>query len=287
MKFSVVIPTLNAISSLPAAVASVRHQTHADWELHVQDGNSTDGTRDWLRGQANLTWSSAHDGGMYDAINRGWQSTNGDILSWLNADEQYLPDTLATVDAVFRRRPDVDLVFGDYILTAPNGDLLAVRREIPLRAWYALHGTLYAHSCTLFVRRALLDRAGPFDPAYRIRGDKEWILRLLRAGVRPLHLRAFLGLFVVTGHNLSLDRQAEAESVRIRAHYGAYRSPLLRAFVRACRHVEKAARGCYGRHRVDYPFARPDGTVRRVQGIAGSRWQWSPESNHEPHVTPT
>ena len=37
------------------------------------------------------------DGGMYDAVNRGYRRAQGDILAYLNCDEQYLPGALKTV----------------------------------------------------------------------------------------------------------------------------------------------------------------------------------------------
>ena len=53
---------------------------------------------------------------MYDAINRGFAKASGDILAWLNCDEQYLPGALAKVADHFARHPRTDILFGDIIL---------------------------------------------------------------------------------------------------------------------------------------------------------------------------
>jgi GT2 family glycosyltransferase len=213
---------------------------------------------------------------MYDALNRGFKRAGGDVLGWLNADEQYLDNALDTVRRFLDEHPRADAVFGDYIAIAADGAPIAARREIPLRRWYAVNGTLYVQSCALFFRRRVLDRTGEFDPSFRIAGDKEWILRALDRGARFAHLRAYLALFSVSGSNLSRQPALRAESERVRRLHRALRVPALRLVPRLCRWAEKAARGCLGRRRVSYRFIHP-GTlsVRPVSARVGSAWRWS------------
>ena len=131
MKFSVVTPTRNALDKLKRCVGSVRGQTGVEIEHIVQDACSTDGTPEWLAGQADLLARSEQDAGMYDAINRGWGRATGDILSWLNSDEQYLPGTLEKVAGVFARNPEIDLIYGDALVVDAAGDLRAMRVRRP------------------------------------------------------------------------------------------------------------------------------------------------------------
>lgn len=274
MKFSIITPVLNGLPELRAAARSVALQSHKDWEHIVQDGGSTDGTVEWLRTQPDLLWRSEKDGGMYDAINRGMTQASGDILAWLNADEQYLPDTLATVQAWFDTHAEADAVFGDYIVARSDGTPLALRREIALRRWYAVNGTLNVQSCTLFFRRSAWERVGPFDVNYRIAGDKEWILRALDCGVRFAHLPACLAVFCLAGSNLSYHPQRAVESERIRARFGAFRNRALRLLPLALRRIEKALRGGYGKQDVRFDFIDPESLQRRtISAQLGGKWQ--------------
>ena len=285
LRFSIVTPVLNGMPSLRGCVGSVRRQTCADWEHLIEDGGSGDGTVDWLKSQPGLNWRSSPDAGMYDAINRGWKRSSGDILSWLNSDEQYLPAALETVREEFERRPDADAIYGDYLLVKPDGTPTAARREIPLRKWYAVNGALYVQSCALFVRRRVFEQFGGFDTSFKIIGDKEWVLRLLSRGVRFCHVSHYLGIFCLTGRNLSLRPDAMAESQRVFRMYGAHRLYLLRRTARAARCIEKALRGCYGRQTVSFRFTKDEsGAGIDITGTVGTRWIWHAEAGERPFI---
>jgi glycosyltransferase involved in cell wall biosynthesis len=277
--FSVVTPTLNGGSRLRSCIGSVRGQIGVQVEHLIQDGGSVDGSAAWASEQADLRVESGQDGGMYDALNRGFSRAGGDIVSWLNSDEQYLPGALAAVAARFESDPDVDFVYGDAILVAPGGEPLSARREIPLRLAYMLNGPTYAISCTLFFRRRLLEQGLlAFDPSYRIVGDTDVVLRLLRHGRKSSKVDRYIGLFGVTGHNLSTHPDFAAEAERVRREHGAFTSPWLRRAVLAGRVAEKLVRGAYRTVSLDYDYATDEvPNWRRVRASdVGWRWTFDP-----------
>ncbi len=273
MLFSIVTPTRNALPDLKRCVASVRRQTDVELEHIVQDGDSTDGTREWLAEQAHLRWCSKADAGMYDAINQGLSRSSGDILGWINADEQYLPGALHTIAACFEKAPEVDMIFGDYIVVDTNGNAITARREIPFRMWYVVNGTLNIHSCALFFRRKIWERHGAFDPSYKIRGDREWLLRAATGGARITHIPEYLSLYTLRGTNLSYAPEAATESSRILERYKASACKPVRYASRLCRWTEKLAKGCYGTRRISYSVIDPHGTERAVVARVGNRWR--------------
>lgn len=264
--FSIATPTRNALPNLKRCVGSVRGQSGVGVEHLIQDASSTDGTSLWLSEQADLQWRSEPDGGMYDAINRAWERSRGSWLSWLNADEQYLPGTLAAVATIFAERPDVDVVFGDYIVVDRNGYPIAQRREIPFRRAYVVNGFLNSASCTLFFRRRLLERGMlRLDAQLRYAADAALMIRLYDSGVRILHVPRYLSLFGVDGTNLSTHPQRIAESDRLQRELGAFRSRLGRSLVMLGRRAERFAAGAYSRRSVRYKFAVDE--VPRYQTI--------------------
>lgn len=256
LKFSIATPSRNALPNLRRCVGSIRGQQGA-WREHlVQDALSTDGTDAWLALQPDLSARCERDAGMYDAINRAWSRAQGDILSWLNCDEQYLPGTLARVAEAFDAHAEVDVVSGDFYVVDPDGRPVAVRQEIPFRRAYVVNGFLNTASCALFFRRRLLDRGGlRFDPALRYAGDTELMVRLHDSGVRFMHLAQPLSLFGLSGENLSARPECAAEIAALNLMLGGFRSPVLARSVMLGRRLERLLRGAYRRRPVAYRFA--------------------------------
>lgn len=277
MRFSIATPTFNCLHHLKRCVGSVRAQAGVDVEHLIQDGGSTDGTPQWLGTQRGLMAVSERDAGMYDAINKAWDRGTGDVFAWLNADEQYLPGTLAHVASYFERNPDVDMVFGDTLLVDGEGRLLAARREIPLRAWYIKNGFLYSLSCSLFFRSRLRERnLLKFDTSYRLAGDLDLVLRLLAAGATCRHVSHYYALFGVDGGNLSLNPRMEQEGADIQGRFGGFTSPALRAIPRLCRVAERVLHGCYFRDHVTYSYTVDEsGAAKTFKSIpAGFRFTY-------------
>ena len=274
MKFSVITPVFNGMPWIERCVASVRGQPGVQVQHLIQDAVSTDGTSQWLSRQPNLAVRTEPDDGMYDAINRGFARAEGDVLSWLNSDEQYLPGTLQVIHEAAERYLDADAFFGDCILVDRYGRPLDARKEIPLRRWQVENGLLFAKSCTMFFRRRVWEQCGDFDTDYKIAGDMEWVLRLLSRGIRFRHIPSFLALFTISDRNLSLDPRAREEVEQIRRRYGAYRVRWMRLVPRICRWMEKALRGCYGRHHIRYRSFNRGGEAEEVDTVVGSSWKW-------------
>src|SRR5258706_14763161 len=96
VRISIVTPSYRNSNWLKLCIASVADQG-GDVEHIVQDAGSDDGTLDWLLHDKRVTPVVEKDQGMYDAINRGLKRSRGEILAYLNCDEQYLPGALQAV----------------------------------------------------------------------------------------------------------------------------------------------------------------------------------------------
>src|ERR1017187_4789896 len=101
MKFSII--TLSFCNSpwLKLCIVSVGDQASVEPEHIVQDSCSDDDTQDWLPHDRRVKAFIEKDGGTYDAVNRRYRRATGDILAYLNCDEQYLPGALAAVEKFF------------------------------------------------------------------------------------------------------------------------------------------------------------------------------------------
>jgi hypothetical protein len=216
MVFSIVTPSYSNLSWLKLCIESVADQG-VEHEHIVQDSCSDDGTAQWLAGESRVAAVVEKDQGMYDAINRGFRRAQGQILAYLNCDEQYLPGALQKVESFFAQHPKVDMLLSDCLVLDGRGGYICYRRAVVPKLMHTLVGnTLSYLTAGAFIRRrVVLERELLFDPSLKAKGDREWTLRLLRAGVRMAVLRQFTSVFTDTGAGLNLTPIAQQEGERI------------------------------------------------------------------------
>jgi glycosyltransferase involved in cell wall biosynthesis len=265
VRFSIVTPSFNNLDWLKRCAASVADQQRVEVEHLVQDACSTDGTVEWLKARAELRSVVEPDSGMYDAINRGLDRATGEVLAWLNCDEQYLPGALAMVADYFLAHPDVEMVFGDVVMVDEQCRYLCHRRVESPR----LHHTWVCHlstlSCGMFFRRGILEEPNSLlDTTYRCGGDGEWMVRLLRRGLRTAALRRFTSVFARRGEsNLSRSEQAREEWRRLRNTAPAWVRALSPWWVLQHR-LRRFAGGSYRQDPFEFSIYTPDQASQRT-----------------------
>jgi len=112
LKFSIITPTYNACQFLERAIKSVLEQDYTNWEHIVVDGESTDGTVEILKKYEHVKWISEKDKGIYDAMNKGINMTDGDLLYFMGADDFFYDNqVLSDIEKEFCM--GYDIVYGD------------------------------------------------------------------------------------------------------------------------------------------------------------------------------
>ena len=270
MKFSVITPLFNGMPELKKCIGSVKSQASNSITVEhiIQDGESNDSSLEFLKNYSisrnflnpnyKFVMSSEKDKGMYDAINKGWRISRGDILSWLNHDEQYLPGTLSHVSKIFQNDNSIDVVFGNMIVIKKDGTPIAARREIPLRKIYVQNDFLYAISCTIFFRRSLFDEGIlNFNSDYKCAGDLDLMLKILQMNKKIHFENKYFSLFGVDGNNLSVTGKKimEKEMNEIQKKYGRLNSLPLRKTCKVIRMIERFINKCYLKDDLSYEFA--------------------------------
>jgi glycosyltransferase involved in cell wall biosynthesis len=192
---SVLLPTWQALDTLPAAVESVLSQEGPALELVVVDDGSTDGTAGWLaalaRRDPRVVPLVRPHGGLVAALNAGLRRCRAPLVARMDADDVSLPGRLAAQVAWLAAHPAAGLV-GCLVRSIPD-ELVAGG----MRAYEAWQNSLVEHEDivreifveaplvhpSVVVRRPVLEAVGGF----RDRGwpeDYDLWLRLYAAGVR-------------------------------------------------------------------------------------------------------
>ncbi len=197
-KISVVTPSFNQGRFIEETILSVLHQGYPNLEYIVVDGGSTDETLAVVgRYRDRLThFESQRDRGQSHAINKGFARATGEILTWLNSDDQFAPGALAAAALAFHTSK-ADLVAGvceifkagahvqSHLTGCPDGplpldDLLDLER-----GWLA--GRFFYQPEVLFTRDAWQRAGGRVDESLFYSMDYELWLRMAHAGAR-LHV---------------------------------------------------------------------------------------------------
>ena len=109
---SVVVPCLDRAHYLAPTLESILQQDYQNLECIVVDGGSTDNTLTILKKYEHLKWISEADMGQSDAMNKAFNMSDGDIIGYLNADDEYEDDTFNSVVQLFISYPKVEFVAG-------------------------------------------------------------------------------------------------------------------------------------------------------------------------------
>lgn len=184
MKVSLLVTVYNVKESLPVTLASIEEQDYGDMETVIVDGGSTDGTVELIQRFAakaadrqgfSVRWVSEPDEGLYDAMNKAFRMSTGDVIAVCN-------DRLCKPNAVSRLVGALESG-GSHCIGA-HSDLVYVEGERVIRQWHMGQGRISegwmpGHP-TLFLRRSVYGKYGLYDTAYHCAADYEFMVRFLK-----------------------------------------------------------------------------------------------------------
>lgn len=196
---SIVTVTYNSEKTLGITMESVLAQTYDRIEYLIIDGASADGTVSLAESYKErmeqkgicLRIVSEPDSGIYDAMNKGIQLAEGDIIGILNSNDWYEPDTVETVVKEFAQE-NCDLLFANIRMHKRDGSSFVKKARIrsfqTSRDW---------NHPTMFVR-ADVYKSHPFRNK-GIHDDYGCYLQIAKEGYRMITLDKVLANFCMGG----------------------------------------------------------------------------------------
>ena len=198
IRFSVVMPAYQAFDTISRAVDSVRAQTYDDWELIVIDDGSDDGTASEARfaaeGDRRVRVFVEEHRGCAGARRRGAEVARGEFITNLDADDEFVRDTLAILARAIDESPGYDIYSANGVKRSSHGEefraIVSPRfdRSVSLSADDIIENPwIYSGGAT--IRKGVLDSLGGFRADFQ-REDHDLWLRALVAGARHLYIPA-------------------------------------------------------------------------------------------------
>ena len=189
-RFDLVVATVDRTDDLDGLLAALDAQTHRGFRVVVVDQNPDDRVAELLgrhRGLDVLHLRSAR--GLSRARNTALPHLDAELVAFPDDDCSYAPDVLARVAERFRTDPGLDGLSGRPV--AADGRMVG---RWPADALPITPDTVWhrANSHTIFLRRDLVARVGPFDEALGLGSGTPWssgeeidyLVRALRLGAR-------------------------------------------------------------------------------------------------------
>ena len=179
------VTTYNVKENLKKTLADIERQDYPSLEAVIVDGASTDGTLELIKEFAirhegsdsacQVRWVSEPDQGLYDAMNKAYGMSTGDIVAVCN-DRLCKPDAVAKLVRAIER--------GGEDCIGAHADLVYVEGDHVIRTWHMgdgklADGWLPGHP-TMFLKREIYERYGIYDTSYKCAADYEFMVRFLK-----------------------------------------------------------------------------------------------------------
>jgi len=183
---SIVIANYNYGRYLAEAIESVISQSCTDYELIIVDGGSTDGSVDVIKKyESKLAWwVSEPDGGQSNAFNKGFAHARGRFLTWLNADDVFLPGAIDSLRRASEKYPNCKWFVGGVLWLDPEMKIINCGRGRKFSEVRYRSGFVNGCGPSTFFSRKLYDSAGGVDERFNLMMDSDLWLRFAKLGFR-------------------------------------------------------------------------------------------------------
>ena len=208
---TVITPAYNQGIFLRDTIESVLSQDYPNIEFIVLNDGSTDETESILQEYTGrVKWETQKNMGQTATINKGWRMTKGEIITWLNSDDTFLPGCVRIGVEYLLAHPEVGIVFGDTLLTEADGTPIGKSPPQPpydyMRFLINCNNTVSQPST--FIRREVLDKVGELDPSFYYFMDWDF---WMRAG---LHFKMEHITDVMSTYRLHAESKTVAQALK-------------------------------------------------------------------------
>jgi glycosyltransferase involved in cell wall biosynthesis len=231
-RISVITPCFNAAKTIERAIQSVLAQKYPNVQHVVVDGGSADGTFDIIQKHQHIKWVSERDQGQSDAMNKGFDLANGELIVYLNADDEFAPGIFEKVVSIYKSTGSSSrfMLVMDLLVKEANGV-----------TWTAVPSTRFVdiadpgkmlfpyNPLSYFYHRKLQESIGKFPVELKYAMDYWFLLRAYKQA--EVHYEPFVaGTFYNFANKTSNKVSSEFEALEVLLAYYKREMPVLYLF---------------------------------------------------------
>lgn len=183
---SVVVPAYNAARFLAETLQSVLAQTYQNWELLIINDGSTDNTAEiaeqYRQHDRRIRLYSQPNQGVSAARNLGVELAQGELIAFLDADDRWLPEKLATHVGHLAANPSIGVSFAKVRYLRANGtptSLIATASLVDIQSWDFIYANPTITTSNVVIRKEIFQQLRGFDPTMSYSEDMDLFFRIL------------------------------------------------------------------------------------------------------------
>jgi len=174
LKISIITVVKNNKDTIEKNILSLLNQNYKNYEHIIIDGGSEDGTVEVINKYKKHIkyFISERDNGIYDAMNKGIDIVEGDIIGILNADDYYFSNALEIVNNYFKKYNEIDFLFG------------SVKKHTLQTGFYPkkifwTFGFYTSHSVGFFIKSEAQKKLGYYNIKYKYSSDYDLFFKMI------------------------------------------------------------------------------------------------------------
>ncbi|WP_457747006.1 glycosyltransferase family 2 protein [Sulfurimonas sp.] len=179
---TVVTVVYNDREGLVNTATSIQNQIYKNYEHIIIDGNSTDGTVEYIQSLSggNVKYISEKDKGIYDAMNKGVQIARGEYILFLNAGDTFYSENvlnnIANKVEELHNRPKI--IYGSAYLYDTNNKFLTILKPLKFNKTNLdrFATRVVCHQSIFVARKSMI----MYSDKYRLKSELNWYYDLVK-----------------------------------------------------------------------------------------------------------
>lgn len=196
---SIITPVFNSEKTIESCIQSIKKQNNPNIEHIIIDGLSRDTTVDIIKkyqGTYNMVWLSEKDSGIADAMNKGFKLATGQFVAWIDADNYYDDTVYEYIFNTIKTHPEIDVMCG-FVDVVDGNNIKTYKPDFP----FTYEKSLLKNTGGIpvqpgvFFRKELFDKVHGFNTAYKVAGDYDFWVKVLKLNPKISYSESVFGYY--------------------------------------------------------------------------------------------